>query len=123
MGKKFLFLFLILAYANLPGFAEPSDEIFEDDFQHEEYKKLVRQKTRGMKNDAKVIKDAISDDFKSSTEELRVEYKKLEKLYDEFNTEMIRQQKALAEQKAELIRKFKKRQKDLDDLIHSMLEE
>jgi len=123
MGKKFLFLFLILAYANLPGFAEPSDEIFEDDFQHEEYKKLVRQKTRGMKNDAKVIKDAISDDFKSSTEELRVEYKKLEKLYDEFNTEMIRQQKALAEQKAELTRKFKKRQKDLDDLIHSMLEE
>ena len=123
MGKKFLFLFLIIAYANLPGFAEPSDEIFEDDFQHEEYKKLVRQKTRGMKNDAKVIKDAISDDFKSSTEELRVEYKKLEKLYDEFNTEMIRQQKALAEQKAELTRKFKKRQKDLDDLIHSMLEE
>lgn len=123
MGKKFLFLFLILAYANLPGFAEPSDEIFEDDFQHEEYKKLIREKTRGMKNDAKVIKDAISDDFKSSTEELRVEYKKLEKLYDEFNTEMIRQQKALAEQKAELTRKFKKRQKDLDDLIHSMLEE
>jgi hypothetical protein len=123
MGKKFLFLFLIIAYANLPGFAEPSDEIFEDDFQHEEYKKLVREKTRGMKNDAKVIKDAISDDFKSSTEELRVEYKKLEKLYDEFNTEMIRQQKALAEQKAELTRKFKKRQKDLDDLIHSMLEE
>jgi Skp family chaperone for outer membrane proteins len=123
MGKKFLFLFLILACANLPGFAEPSDEIFEDDFQHEEYKKLVRQKTRGMKNDAKVIKNAISDDFKSSTEELRVEYKKLEKLYDEFNTEMIRQQKALAEQKAELTRKFKKRQKDLDDLIHSMLEE
>lgn len=123
MGKKFLFLFLILACANLPGFAEPSDEIFEDDFQHEEYKKLIREKTRGMKNDAKVIKDAISDDFKSSTEELRVEYKKLEKLYDEFNTEMIRQQKALAEQKAELTRKFKKRQKDLDDLIHSMLEE
>jgi Skp family chaperone for outer membrane proteins len=123
MGKKFLFLFLIIAYANLPGFAEPSDEIFEDDFQHEEYKKLIREKTRGMKNDAKVIKDAISDDFKSSTEELRVEYKKLEKLYDEFNTEMIRQQKALAEQKAELTRKFKKRQKDLDDLIHSMLEE
>ena len=107
----------------MPGFAEPSDEIFEDDFQHEEYKKLIREKTRGMKNDAKVIKDAISDDFKSSTEELRVEYKKLEKLYDEFNTEMIRQQKALAEQKAELTRKFKKRQKDLDDLIHSMLEE
>ncbi|MEY3370318.1 MAG: hypothetical protein RLZZ361_988 [Cyanobacteriota bacterium] len=123
MGKKFLFLFLILACANLPGFAEPIDEIFEDDFQHEEYKKLIREKTRGMKNDAKVIKDAISDDFKSSTEELRVEYKKLEKLYDEFNTEMIRQQKALAEQKAELTRKFKKRQKDLDDLIHSMLEE
>ncbi len=123
MGKKFLFLFLIIAYANLPGFAEPSDEIFEDDFQHEEYKKIIREKTRGMKHDAKVIKDAISDDFKSSTEELRVEYKKLEKLYDEFNTEMIRQQKALAEQKAELTRKFKKRQKDLDDLIHSMLEE
>lgn len=123
MGKKFLFLFLILACANLPVFADPSDEIFEDDFQHEEYKKLIREKTRGMKNDAKVIKDAISDDFKSSTEELRVEYKKLEKLYEEFNTEMIRQQKALNAQKAELTSKFKKRQKDLDDLIHSMLEE
>jgi hypothetical protein len=123
MGKKFLFLFLILAFANLPGFAEPSEDIFENDFQHEEYKKLVRQKTRGMKNDAKVIKDAISNDFKSSTEELRAEYKKLEKLYDEFNTEMIRQQKALSDQKAELARKFKKRQKDLDDLIHAMIEE
>jgi|GEM_PF-6832305 len=123
MGKKFLFLFLILAFANLPGFAEPSEDIFENDFQHEEYKKLVRQKTRGMKNDAKVIKDAISNDFKSSTEELRAEYKKLEKLYDEFNTEMIRQQKALSDQKAELAHKFKKRQKDLDDLIHAMIEE
>lgn len=121
MGKKTLFLILIFAFANLPVFAEPSDDIFENDYQHEEYKKLVRSKTLGMKDDAKVIKDAISDDFKSSTEELRQEYKKLEKLYDEFNAELVRQQKELNAQKTELSRKFKKRQKDLDELIQAML--
>jgi len=123
MSKKFLFLFLIFVFFASPVFSAETTEVFNSDDKHEEYKKLVREKTRGMKNDAKAIKQAISDDYKSSTEELRAEYKKLEKLYDDFKADMITQHKNLSDQKTELTRKFDKRQKDLEELIHTILAE
>jgi len=123
MSKKFLFLFLIFVFFASPVFSAETTEVFNSNDKHEEYKKLVREKTRGMKNDAKAIKQAISDDYKSSTEELRAEYKKLEKLYDDFKADMITQQKNLSDQKTELTRKFDKRQKDLEELIHTILAE
>jgi Skp family chaperone for outer membrane proteins len=123
MSKKFLFLFLIFVFFASPALSAETTEVFNSNDKHEDYKKLVREKTRSMKNDAKAIKQAISDDFKSSTEELNAEYKKLEKLYDEFKADMISQQKNLTEQKADLTRKFDKRQKDLEELIHTILAE
>jgi hypothetical protein len=123
MPKNFFLLILVLAFCANPILAAETTQVLDSDPKHEEYKKLIREKTRGMKEDAKAIKQAISDDYKSSTDELKNEYKRLEKLYEDFKADMALKQKELAEEKKDLETKFVKRQKDLEELIQTMLTE
>lgn len=118
---RLITLVLALMTMAIPVLAEEPEAT--EKLKHDDYVKVIKEKTKNMKKDAQIIKDAISKDFDGSTEELKAEYEKIEKQFQEFNKEISKQQKWLSQEKSKLSKKFKERQADLEEMIKSLVEE